>query len=53
MNWKQIRDKWLEYMVAFKKLGDTEKANECLNMAVKATILRTEIEPVELNLKEE
>jgi hypothetical protein len=47
--WKKIRDTALENMVKFKELGDDEKASACLDIAVKANNLRTEIESIKLS----
>ena len=43
-DYKKLRDRWLEMMVLFKKQGDNEKANACLENAVRAWNLRTDIE---------
>ena len=46
----KARDNWLEFMVYFKKQGDTEKANMCLENASRIWALRTEIEPIILDI---
>ena len=48
--YKKARDNWLEFMVYFKKQGDIEKANICLENASRIWALRTEIEPIIVNI---
>ena len=48
--YKKMRDSWLEFMVYFKEQGDVEKANMCLENASKIWALRTEIEPIILDI---
>ena len=47
--WKTLRDRWLEVMVKFQKLGDEKLANMCLEQAVRVYRLRTEIEQKIIN----
>lgn len=44
--YKKARDNWLEFMIEFKKLGDTEKANLCLENATRIWNLRTQVEEI-------
>ena len=44
--YKKARDNWLEFMVEFKKLGDTEKANLCLENATRIWNLRMQVEEI-------
>ena len=48
--YKKMRDSWLEFMVYFKEQGDVEKANMCLENASKIWALRTDIEPIILDI---
>ena len=48
IDYKKERDKALEAMVEFRKLGDDKSAELMLNLAVHINNLRTEIEPIKI-----
>lgn len=48
IDWKKERDKALDAMVAFRKLGDMRMADECLKLAAHINMIRTEIEPIKV-----
>ena len=51
-DYKKIRDEAIEAAVVFRKLGDTEMAEEYLNLATRINNIRVHIDPVKIVNKE-